>query len=154
MTTRDDTLALDARDPLAPLRARFTLPEGVNYLDGNSLGVLPAAAPARVAQAVQTEWGEGLIRSWNTANWVTLPQRVGDKIGRLIGAQPGETLAEPFGDRGEHELGIAQWCERDEDRAAVRLVCEEARELEREARLPGSAWPEDRQHSGSALVHE
>ncbi len=91
--TRNDTLALDARDPLAPLRAQFVLPEGVNYLDGNSLGVLPAAAAARVGRAVQAEWGEGLIRSWNTAGWVDLPQRVGDKIGRLIGARPGETLA-------------------------------------------------------------
>lgn len=92
-TTRQDALALDARDPLAPLRAQFTLPDGVNYLDGNSLGVLPAAASARVAKAVQSEWGEGLIRSWNSADWVNLPQRVGDKIGRLIGAKPGETLA-------------------------------------------------------------
>ena len=91
--TRQDTQALDAQDPLAPLRRQFHLPQGVIYLDGNSLGVLPAAAPARVAAAVQQEWGEGLIRSWNSANWVTLPQRVGDKIGRLIGAQPGETLA-------------------------------------------------------------
>ena len=91
--TRQNAQALDARDPLASLRAQFTLPEGVIYLDGNSLGVLPAAAPARVAQAVQQEWGEGLIRSWNTANWVNLPQRVGDKIGRLIGAPPGQTLA-------------------------------------------------------------
>ena len=93
MTTRDDTLKLDARDPLAALRSQFTLPEGVNYLDGNSLGVLPVAAAARVAKAVQSEWGEGLIRSWNSADWVNLPQRVGDKIGRLIGAKPGETLA-------------------------------------------------------------
>lgn len=91
--TRQDALALDAHDPLASLRRQFTLPEGVIYLDGNSLGVLPAAAPTRVAQAVAQEWGEGLIRSWNSANWVTLPQRVGDKIGRVIGAQPGETLA-------------------------------------------------------------
>ncbi|HNK18603.1 MAG TPA: kynureninase, partial [Piscinibacter sp.] len=60
--TRQNAQALDARDPLASLRAQFTLPEGVIYLDGNSLGVLPAAAPARVAQAVQQEWGEGLIR--------------------------------------------------------------------------------------------
>jgi kynureninase len=93
MTTRQDTLGLDAHDPLAPLRTQFTLPACVNYLDGNSLGVLPAAAAARVAQAVQAEWGEGLIRSWNSADWVNLPQRVGDKIGRLIGARPGETLA-------------------------------------------------------------
>lgn len=93
MTTRHDALALDARDPLAALRAQFTLPEGVIYLDGNSLGVLPSAVPARVAAAVQQEWGEGLIRSWNSAHWVDLPQRVGDKIGRLIGALPGQTLA-------------------------------------------------------------
>jgi len=93
MTTRQDAEALDARDPLAPLRTQFSLPEGVIYLDGNSLGVLPAAAAARVSRAVQQEWGEGLIRSWNSAGWVTLPQRVGDKIGRLIGARPGETLA-------------------------------------------------------------
>ena len=93
MTTRQDALARDAQDPLAPLNRQFHLPAGVIYLDGNSLGALPAAAPARVAAAVQQEWGEGLIRSWNSANWVTLPQRVGDKVGRLIGARPGETLA-------------------------------------------------------------
>jgi kynureninase len=77
---------------LRELRALFTIPEGVNYLDGNSLGVMPAAAPARAAQVVQQEWGEGLIRSWNTAGWITLPQRVGDKIGRLVGAKPGELV--------------------------------------------------------------
>ncbi len=92
-STRQDAVALDALDPLAPLRRQFHLPEGVIYLDGNSLGVLPVAAPARVAAAVQQEWGEGLIRSWNSAGWVNLPRRVGDKIGRLIGAEPGQTLA-------------------------------------------------------------
>jgi kynureninase len=93
MTTRDDCLALDARDPLAPLRAQFVLPTGVIYLDGNSLGVLPAATPARVAEVVRDEWGAGLIKSWNTAGWIHLPQRVGDKIARLIGARPGEVVA-------------------------------------------------------------
>ncbi|WP_298830392.1 kynureninase [uncultured Piscinibacter sp.] len=93
MTSRQDTAALDARDPLAALRAQFTLPEGVIYLDGNSLGVLPAAAAGRVQQAVESEWGVGLIRSWNSAGWVDLPQRIGEKIGRLIGAEPGQTLA-------------------------------------------------------------
>jgi kynureninase len=93
MTTRDDCLALDARDPLAPLRAQFVLPTGVIYLDGNSLGVLPAATPARVAEVVRHEWGAGLIKSWNTAGWIHLPQRVGDKIARLIGARPGEVVA-------------------------------------------------------------
>lgn len=90
--TRDDCAALDAADPLAPLRDQFTVPPGVNYLDGNSLGVMPAAAPARALAVVQQEWGEGLIRSWNTAGWITLPQRVGDKIARLVGAAPGEVV--------------------------------------------------------------
>lgn len=90
--TRTDCLALDAADPLAPLRAQFKLPEGVIYLDGNSLGVLPESTPARVAEVVQQEWGQGLIRSWNSAGWITLPQRVGDKIARLVGAAPGELV--------------------------------------------------------------
>lgn len=92
MTDRLQALALDARDPLAPLRQQFTLPEGVIYLDGNSLGALPVATAARVQEAVTGEWGTGLIRSWNTAGWVTLPQRIAEKIARLIGAAPDETL--------------------------------------------------------------
>jgi kynureninase len=90
--TRDDCRALDAQDPLAPLRDQFTLPEGTIYLDGNSLGVLPRATPARVAEVVQREWGEQLIESWNSAQWIDLPQRVGDKIARLVGAGPGELV--------------------------------------------------------------
>jgi kynureninase len=93
MISRDDCARRDAADPLAPLRELFMLPEGVIYVDGNSLGALPRATPARVAAAVQSEWGEGLIRSWNDAGWITLPQRVGDRIGALIGAKPGETVA-------------------------------------------------------------
>ena len=92
MNSRDEALALDAADPLAPLRGRFRIPPGVIYLDGNSLGVLPAATAARVAAVVQQEWGEGLIRSWNSAGWITLAQRVGDKIAQLIGAGPGEVM--------------------------------------------------------------
>jgi len=92
-TTLQDCRAFDAQDPLRPLRDLFTLPEGVIYLDGNSLGVLPRAARARGAEAVSQEWGQGLIRSWNDADWFTLPQRLGDKIGRLVGAKPGETVA-------------------------------------------------------------
>ncbi len=92
MLDRSDALALDARDPLAPLRALFTLPEGVIYLDGNSLGALPAAAAGRVQGAIADEWGTGLIRSWNTAGWVTLPERIAAKIARLIGAGAGEVL--------------------------------------------------------------
>ena len=90
--TLDDCKRLDAQDPLAALRELFMLPEGVIYLDGNSLGVLPKAAPARIAEVVSKEWGEGLIRSWNSACWIDLPQRLGDKLARLIGAAPGEVV--------------------------------------------------------------
>jgi kynureninase len=93
MTTLQDCRALDAQDPLRTLREQFTLPEGVIYLDGNSLGVLPKTAAARVAEAVTAEWGQGLIRSWNSAGWFELPQRLGNKIAQLIGAAPGEVVA-------------------------------------------------------------
>jgi kynureninase len=93
MITRDDCARRDAEDALAPLRDQFMLPEGVIYVDGNSLGALPRATPARVAAAVQQEWGDGLIRSWNDAGWITLPQRVGDRIGALVGARAGECVA-------------------------------------------------------------
>ncbi|MCW7536428.1 kynureninase [Aquabacterium sp. A7-Y] len=92
MTTRDACLALDRADPLAPLRELFELPEGTLYLDGNSLGVLPRATPARVHQVVLQEWGRDLIKSWNSAGWIDLPARVGDKIARLIGAAQGEVV--------------------------------------------------------------
>jgi len=90
--TRDDCLALDARDPLATLRELFALPPGVIYLDGNSLGALPKATLSRLETVVQDEWGRELIKSWNSAGWITLPQRVGDKIARLVGARPGELV--------------------------------------------------------------
>ena len=90
--TRQDALALDAADPLAPLRAQFHIPDGLIYLDGNSLGVLPRATAARVQQVVEQEWGQGLIRSWNSAGWMALPARVGDKIARLVGAGKGELV--------------------------------------------------------------
>ena len=90
--TRDDALALDATDPLAPLRAQFQLPDGLIYLDGNSLGVLPRATATRVQQVITQEWGQGLIGSWNSAGWMTLPQRIGDKIAPLVGAGPGELV--------------------------------------------------------------
>ena len=90
--TRDEAAALDAADPLAPLRDQFELPAGVIYLDGNSLGVLPRTTAARVQQVVTEEWGVGLIRSWNSAHWMDLPARIGDKIARLIGAGAGEVV--------------------------------------------------------------
>ncbi len=90
--TRQTCVQLDAQDALAPLRHQFSLPEGVIYLDGNSLGVLPKTAAARAAQVVSEEWGVGLIRSWNTAGWMELPQRIGNKIARLVGAGEGELV--------------------------------------------------------------
>ncbi|MDO9112173.1 MAG: kynureninase [Polaromonas sp.] len=93
MTTLTDCRALDASDALRPLRDHFVLPEGVIYLDGNSLGVLPKSAAARVADVITREWGQDLIRAWNSAGWFNLPQRLGDKIASLIGAGPGEVVA-------------------------------------------------------------
>jgi kynureninase len=90
--SRQDCRALDAQDPLAPLRAHFSLPAGVIYLDGNSLGVLPQAAAARVADVVTREWGTDLIRSWNTAGWFDLPQRLGNQLAPLIGAGQDEVV--------------------------------------------------------------
>ncbi len=92
MTTLQDCRALDAQDPLAPLRQHFTLPDGVIYLDGNSLGVAPQAAAARIADVVQHEWTQGLVRSWNDAGWVDLPQRLGNQLAPLIGAGPDEVV--------------------------------------------------------------
>jgi kynureninase len=90
--TRAACLALDASDPLAPLRDRFDLPEGVIYLDGNSLGARPRAALERAHAVVAQEWGQGLIRSWNTAGWFALPGRLGDRLAPLIGADAGEVV--------------------------------------------------------------
>jgi len=92
MTTRSDCQALDAQDPLAPLRRQFALPEGVIYLDGNSLGARPVAALARAQAVIAEEWGNGLIRSWNSAGWAHLSQRLGDRLAPLIGARDGEVV--------------------------------------------------------------
>ncbi|GAA4216838.1 kynureninase [Sagittula marina] len=73
-------------------RALFDLPAGVTYLDGNSLGPLPRATAARVAQTVQDEWGAHLISAWNTCGWMAKPRALGDRIGALIGAEPGHTV--------------------------------------------------------------
>lgn len=88
-----DCRALDAQDPLRSLRDLFHIPEGTIYLDGNSLGVMPRSAPARVADVVAREWGTDLIQSWNKNGWFALPKKVGDKIARLIGAEPGTVVA-------------------------------------------------------------
>ena len=85
--------ALDQQDPLRSLRDLFQVPEGMIYLDGNSLGVLPKATPARVAAALAQEWGQDLIQSWNSAGWFQMPLQVGNKIARLIGAKDNEVVA-------------------------------------------------------------
>ncbi len=85
------TLA-DAHDELAGVRERFELPEGRIYLDGNSLGALPSAVGPALTELVQQQWGQDLITSWNVHDWWTLPGRVGDRIGGLIGAAPGQVM--------------------------------------------------------------
>ena len=91
--TRQSCLALDSQDPLALLREQFDLPPNRIYLDGNSLGPLPKATAPRVQQVMTEEWGRDLIQSWNKAGWIDQPQRVGNKIARLIGAASGEVVA-------------------------------------------------------------
>lgn len=85
--------ALDATDPLAAMRDRFHIPDGVIYLDGNSLGALPRATPDIVDNLIRRQWGDDLIRSWNTHGWIDMPGRVGDGIARLIGVGTGEVVA-------------------------------------------------------------
>jgi kynureninase len=82
----------DANDPLAEFKARFQLPPGVIYLDGNSLGALPKATPERLRRVIENEWGGDLIASWNKHDWIGAPARVGGKIARLIGAKPSEVV--------------------------------------------------------------
>ncbi|MHA7271547.1 kynureninase [Arthrobacter sp. HLT1-20] len=91
-TERQDCVSADATDSLARFRERFILPEGVIYLDGNSLGPRPVGALERVQDVVTKEWGVGLIRSWNTAGWFDLPGRLGDKLAQLMGGGKGETV--------------------------------------------------------------
>ena len=90
--TLDEAEALDAADPLGHCRARFSLPEGIIYLDGNSLGALPVATAATVGHVVEREWGDDLIGSWNKHDWIGAPQRLGAAIAPLIGAKPEEVL--------------------------------------------------------------
>jgi len=92
MITLQDCQQRDTADPLRSLRDLFSIPVGVIYLDGNSLGVMPKAAAARAAEVVTQEWGQGLIRSWNTAGWFNLPQRLGNRIAPLIGAGQDEVV--------------------------------------------------------------
>ena len=90
--TLDDAKALDAADPLASARARFALPEGVIYVDGNSLGALPAATAGRLREVTERQWGGDLIASWNVHGWIDWPARIAAKLAPVVGAKPSELL--------------------------------------------------------------
>src|SRR4051812_27288116 len=83
---------LDASDPLAFARERFRLPDGTIYLDGNSLGALPAATPSALKQTTERQWGKDLIASWTRHDWIDWPAKVAAKLAPIVGAQPQELL--------------------------------------------------------------
>ena len=83
---------LDAIDPLSFARERFRLPEGIIYLDGNSLGALPAAAPSALANTAERQWAQDLIASWNRHGWIDWPSSIAAKLGPIVGAKPNELL--------------------------------------------------------------
>ncbi len=90
--TLEDAQRLDAADPLAFARDRFRVPDATIYLDGNSLGALPAETAGRLAQTVEREWGDDLIASWNRHGWIDAPARVAAKLAPMVGAKPDELL--------------------------------------------------------------
>jgi kynureninase len=92
LVSRDACEARDASDPIGALRDRFVIPDGVIYLDGNSLGPMPRAALNTLRRTIEQEWAQDLIKSWNSAGWFDMPLRLGDRIGALIGAAPGQTV--------------------------------------------------------------
>ncbi len=90
--TLEEAQQLDATDPLAFARERFSLPEGVIYLDGNSLGALPKTAPAALAKTAERQWGEDLIASWNLHDWIDWPTHIAAKLAPIVGAKRNELL--------------------------------------------------------------
>jgi kynureninase len=90
--TLEEAQQLDASDPLAFARERFSLPEGITYLDGNSPGALPKAAPGALANTAERQWGEDLIASWNKHEWIDWPLRIAAKLAPIVGAKPNELL--------------------------------------------------------------
>ena len=90
--SREACVARDSVDPIRGFRDRFIIPDGIIYLDGNSLGPMPRATASILNRTIEQEWGRDLIRSWNNAAWFDMPVRLGDRVGELIGAAPGQTL--------------------------------------------------------------
>ncbi len=90
--TPEEAQQLDESDPLAFARDRFSLPEGIIYLDGNSLGALPKAAPGKLVETAEAQWGEDLIASWNKHGWIEWPTRIAAKLAPIVGARPNELL--------------------------------------------------------------
>jgi len=90
---RRRALELDTLHPVREARARFSLPAGLIYLDGNSLGALPRGVPEVVANVVARQWGSDLIASWNTHDWWGAQTRIGDAVGCLVGADAGQVVA-------------------------------------------------------------
>ncbi len=105
--TDAEIAALDAADPLAALREEFEIPEGLLYLDGNSLGPLTRAARLRMVEVVEQQWGHSLIRGWNDHDWMGAPRRVGDAIAGLIGAEPGEVIVADSTSANLFKLAVA-----------------------------------------------
>ncbi|MBC53091.1 MAG: kynureninase [Gammaproteobacteria bacterium] len=91
-TYQQALVLMDQQDPLAEKTAAFEVPRDLVYLDGNSLGCLPLAAKQRAREVVEQQWGQDLIKSWNLHQWIDLPVSAGEKIARLIGAAPGQTI--------------------------------------------------------------
>jgi kynureninase len=92
LISREACVTRDSADPLHNFRERFVIPEGIIYLDGNSLGPMPRAAAGILGRTIEKEWGQDLIKSWNSAGWFDMPTRLGDRVGALIGAASGQTL--------------------------------------------------------------
>jgi kynureninase len=90
--TLDEAQALDAADPLAFARQRFRLPDSIIYLDGNSLGALPAEAPGVLADTVERHWGADLISSWTKHDWIDWPTKIAARLAPIVGARPSELL--------------------------------------------------------------
>src|SRR5580692_11882237 len=92
LTSREACVARDSADSLRNFRERFAIPEGIIYLDGNSLGPMPQAAAGILGRTIEQEWGQDLIKSWNSAGWFDMPGRLGDRVGALIGAASGQRV--------------------------------------------------------------